>query len=179
MSFDPRLGAPTRVTFGHLMSWTDHPHEGVRYCSGTATYARTIVLPSLTAGQRLLLDLGDVREMARVRLNGTDLGVLWKQPFAVDITDAAVPGANRLEVEVTNLWPNRLIGDEQLPDNCEWNGDGSLRAWPEWFLKGDPRPTQRVAFTTWKHWRAGSELLPSGLLGPVRVYTGQRVQLAR
>ena len=95
----------------------------------------------------------------------------------VDITDAAAPGENKLEIEITNLWLNRLIGDEQLPDDCEWNSSGSLRGWPEWFLQGQKRPSERVAFTTWKHWHASSALVPSGLMGPVRVYTGQVVHL--
>ncbi len=177
VSFGPNLGAPVRVLFSRLMSWTEHPTDGVRYYSGTATYTKTIDLPAVDADHRLLLDLGDVREMARVRLNGVDLGVLWKHPFSVDITDAAAPGENELEIEITNLWLNRLIGDEQLPDDCEWNSSGSLRGWPEWFLQGQKRPSERVAFTTWKHWHASSALVPSGLMGPVRVYTGQVVHL--
>jgi len=81
-------------------------------------------------------------------------------------------------VEVTNLWPNRLIGDEQLPPDCEWNGP-AIKAWPDWLLQGKPRPnTGRIAFTTWRHYTADSPLLPSGLLGPVAVRVGKVVPLA-
>jgi hypothetical protein len=84
------------------------------------------------------------------------------------LTHAAKPGVNRLEVKVTNLWPNRLIGDEQLPPDCEWNGK-QLKEWPKWLLEGKPSPTGRVTFTTWHHWTKDSPLLESGLLGPVHL----------
>ena len=116
------------------------------------------------------LVLGDVKNLAEVRLNGKDLGVLWKPPFRLEITDAVRVGKNRLEIRVTNLWPNRLIGDEQLPDDREWKGK-ELRAWPDWLLAGKPSPTGRFTFTTWHHWTKDSPLLPSGLLGPVTIRT--------
>ena len=110
--------------------------------------------------------------LAQVQLNGADLGVLWKPPFAVDVTDALRPGRNEFTIRVTNLWPNRLIGDEQLPDDAEWVpfADEGMRlaAWPRWLTEDTPRPhTGRVAFTTWKLWRKDDKLLESGLLGPV------------
>jgi hypothetical protein len=113
-----------------------------------------------------------VKNLARVRLNGADLGVLWKPPFSADVTDELRIGPNELVVEVTNLWPNRLIGDEPLPDDAEWTPFGEqglhLAAWPDWLVRGAPRPdTGRAAFATWKHWRADDALLESGLLGPV------------
>jgi hypothetical protein len=112
-----------------------------------------------------------VQVIAEVRLNGKDLGILWKAPFRVDVTDAAKAGDNELEVRVTNLWPNRLIGDEQYPDDCEWNGI-TLKRWPDWMVKGVTRPVpERVAFTTWKHWHKDSPLQPSGLIGPVVLRT--------
>lgn len=105
--------------------------------------------------------------MARVILNGTDLGVLWHAPYRLDVTAAAQAGANALEVQVTNLWPNRMIGDEQLPEDSERHANGTLRAWPSWLLAGEPSPTGRYTFTTWRLWHADDPLLPSGLLGPV------------
>ena len=108
-----------------------------------------------------------MKNLAEVKLNGKSLGVLWKAPFRTDVTDLVKPGRNTLEVRVTNLWPNRLIGDEQLPDEVEWNGNAIAR-WPEWLVKGEPRPrTGRIAFTTWRFYRKDSPLLESGLLGPV------------
>ena len=125
------------------------------------------------------MDLGVVKNLAEVRLNGQDLGVLWKPPFRVDIAGAAKPGVNRLEVRVTNLWPNRLIGDEQAPDDCKWTEGGSIAEWPSWLLEGKPRPTDggRFAFATWKHYQKDSPLLESGLLGPVTLRAAKRVRL--
>ena len=116
-----------------------------------------------------------MKEIAEVRLNGQNLGIVWKSPFRVDITKAAKAGENELEVSVTNLWPNRLIGDEQEPEDVEWNGI-ILKKWPDWFVKGEPRPVQaRQTFTTWHHWRKDSPLQPSGLLGPVMLRTLEKV----
>jgi hypothetical protein len=162
-------GAPAKVAFEKLISWPEHTEAGVRYFSGTATYSRTLDIPAecISKGRELHLDLGRVQVIAEVRLNGRNLGTMWKAPYLVDLTTAARAGKNDLEIEVTNLWPNRLIGDEQLPEDIEWAGL-PLKRWPEWLLKGAPRPvTERVTFTTWHHWRKDSQLLPSGLLGPV------------
>ncbi|RZK66146.1 MAG: hypothetical protein EOO85_27235 [Pedobacter sp.] len=100
--------------------------------------------------------------MARVRLNGKDLGVVWTAPWQVDISSALKARDNILEVEIANLWPNRLIGDELLPDDGIKDGQ-----WPEWLLKGEPRPSKRFSFTTFKHYNKDSKLFKSGLLGPV------------
>ena len=86
--------------------------------------------------------------MAQVVLNGRPLGTLWKPPFRVDITDAAQPGDNALEVCVVNLWPNRMIGDEQLPEDSQRNVDGILEQWPRWLEEGEPSPTSRHTFTS-------------------------------
>lgn len=169
VTFPAGLGAPAQATFERLVSWPDHADTGIKYFSGTAVYRKNLTIPaeSLGAGRTLELDLGRVQVIAEVRLNGKDLGILWKAPFRVDVTDAAKAGDNELEVRVTNLWPNRLIGDEQYLDDCEWNGI-TLKRWPDWMVKGEPRPVpQRVAFTTWKHWNKDSPLQPSGLIGPV------------
>jgi hypothetical protein len=172
LSFPPGWGAPASVTLDKLISWPDHTDNGVRYFSGTATYEKEIDIPALRldAGRELWLDLGAVKNFAEISLNGRPLAILWKPPFRVNITAAARPGANRLEVKVTNLWPNRLIGDEQLPPDCEWNGK-QLRGWPDWLLAGKPSPTGRLTFTTWHHWTKDSALLESGLLGPVTLQT--------
>jgi hypothetical protein len=90
----------------------------------------------------------------------------------VNITAAAKTGTNHLVVKVTNLWTNRVIGDEQLPPDCEWDGD-QLKAWPQWLLDGKPSPTGRLTFTTWHHLKKDSPLLTSGLLGPVTLRTAE------
>lgn len=182
VSFPTGLGAPERATFDRLTSWTESEDPGIKYFSGTATYVKRINIPAALLGQGkvLALDLGSVEVIAEVRLNGRDLGILWKPPFRVDITSAAQPGENVLEIAVTNLWPNRLIGDEQYPPDAEYNPGGPIKAWPEWLVEGKPRPVpQRVAFTTWQHWTKDSPLLPSGLLGPVRLLSGRQVALAQ
>jgi hypothetical protein len=173
LCFPPGLGAPEKVTLEKLTSWTEHPEMGVRFFSGAAMYVKEFdVTESLMPGRgaslasSLYIDLGRVKNLARVSVNGKDLGVLWKPPYRVDISSAIKPGRNQLEVRVTNLWPNRLIGDQQVPDDCKWAGD-NVATWPDWLLAGRPSPTGRVAFTSRRHWKKDDEPLPSGLLGPV------------
>ena len=85
----------------------------------------------------------------------------------MDVTEAARAGENSLEVKVTNLWVNRLIGDEQLPPDCDWKGGPAFKEWPQWLLDDKPSPTGHITFTTWRHWNKNDPLKPSGLLGPV------------
>jgi hypothetical protein len=176
LKFPPNWGAPASVTLEKLISWTDDANAGVRYFSGTAAYEKDINISGerLKNGRELWLDLGAVKNFAEVSLNGHDLGVLWKPPFRVNITAAAKPGSNQLVVKVTNLWPNRLIGDEQLPADREWNGK-ELKEWPQWVLDGKPSPTGRFTFTTWHHWTKDAPLLESGLIGPVLLRTAELV----
>ncbi len=149
LSFPPDWGAPPSVTLEKLISWPEHTNAGVKYFSGTASYEKEIEIPAARwrAGRELWLDLGAVKNFAEVFLNGQNLDILWKPPFRANLTAAAKPGMNKLVVKVTNLWPNRLIGDEQLPPDSEWNGD-ELKAWPAWLLAGQPSPTSRLTFTT-------------------------------
>ncbi len=170
LSFPAGWGAPPSIGLNNLISWTEATDSGVRYFSGTATYEKEIVISPerFGEGKELWLDLGVVKNFAEVSLNGQNFGVLWKPPFRVNVTSAAKPGANKLVIKVTNLWPNRLIGDEQLPSDREWNGS-RLTEWPQWVLDGKPSPTGRVTFTTWHHWSKDSRLLESGLIGPVAI----------
>jgi beta-galactosidase/beta-glucuronidase len=119
----------------------------VKYFSGTGTYTKTLQVPSdwFTQGARLILDLGDVKNVADVTVNGKALGTVVFPPFRVDVTSALKPGANTLEIKVTNLWVNRLIGDQQ------------------------PDVTRKITYTAASPYRADSPLLPSGLIGPVQV----------
>jgi hypothetical protein len=186
VTFPPKLGAPSDVTLGRLISWTDHPDSGVKYFSGTATYAKRFAVPAdaTARGKRLYLDLGRVQVLGEVIVNGRNLGILWKLPFRVDITEAVRPGDNDLEIRVTNLWPNRLIGDEQLPAENQYGAvggrSGGIAQMPEWYTRGQPKPASpRVTFTTWKHYGADSPLLESGLIGPVRLRTAMPVPVDR
>ena len=175
VSFPPKWGAPEHVTLDRLISWSDHADPGVKHFSGTAAYTKTFdVVPDLAgADRRFYLDLGKVAVMAQVKLNGKDLGILWKPPFRVDVTEALKPGANRLEVNVVNLWINRQIGDEQLPEDSNRNANGTLKSWPSWLDQGQPSPTGRFTFTSWRLWKKDSRLVESGLIGPVTIQAEQ------
>jgi len=182
VSFAPGGGALEKVVMADLVSWSDHPDSGVRYFSGSATYKKVfdfthVPLAPPTLTPRVWLDLGNVAVMAAVRLNGKDLGILWKPPYRADITAAVKPGHNELEVRVVNLPINRMIGDELLPDDSERNPDGTLKRWPQWLLDGNPSPAGRFTFTSWRLWKKDSPLQQSGLLGPVSVRTAAKVEL--
>lgn len=172
--FDPQWGGPaTPVIFEKTEDWTKRAEPGIRYYSGKAVYQKDFDTPVKPG---LWLDLGVVHHTAEVRLNGTVLGVVWTAPWQLRIPEGLLlEHGNRLEIEVANVWANRLIGDEQEPADCEWvpgergNG-GSLKEFPEWFLKKQPRPSKgRFCFTTWNYFTKDSPLVPSGLLGPVRI----------
>ena len=147
LSFQPDRGAPAKITLDKLASWSDNADEGVKYFSGPGTYTKTIQAPPdwFKLGAHLSIDLGEVKNLAEVSVNGKPLGVLWKTPYRVDVTNALKPGANTLEVKVTNPWVNRIIGDRQ------------------------PNVTKTYTFTSPKYYKADSKLVPSGLLGPVQI----------
>ncbi|HEY0282632.1 MAG TPA: glycosyl hydrolase, partial [Rhizomicrobium sp.] len=147
ISFLPGRGAPAAITQRVLESWSDSNIPGVKYFSGTATYTNTFVLPKavLKNGTRLVLDLGEVRELAEVSLNGKAVGTVWTAPFQLDITKAVKPGKNALKIKVVNLWVNRLIGDAQ------------------------PENKKKYTFTTIPTYKPDAPLRESGLLGPVVV----------
>jgi hypothetical protein len=176
LRFPPGLGAPDSIELDALGSWTENANPGVRTFSGTATYETEFDLPAglFESDGVLRLDLGRVECLAEVELNGVDLGTWWKPPFVADVRTAAQVGRNRLVVRVTNLWVNRLIGDEQLPPIAEYVGK-QLKEWPAWLRDGQTPPTTgRVTFSTWRHYKPDSPLLLSGLLGPVTIVAGAR-----
>jgi alpha-L-rhamnosidase/Glycosyl hydrolases family 2, sugar binding domain len=146
VAFSPGLGAPIRAHFKVLSSWTESEDDGIKYFSGTATYTNDIqVHPSWAKGNRRVeIDLGVVKSVAEISVNGQPIGILWKSPFRIDVTKAVKVGSNNIEVKVANLWPNRLIGDKQ------------------------PKARQ-IAFAAFNPFSSDSPLLPSGLLGPVRI----------
>jgi len=181
VKFDPQWGGPEDpVDFFKLDDWTKRPEQGVKYYSGTARYTTTFDLNKHSAGKRrspIYLSLGVVKDLAQVRLNGRDLGVVWCAPWLVEISGAVKTKNNKLEIDVVNCWANRLIGDEQEPADCEWlpgyMGFGEyLKRFPDWFVNGTPRPSKnRFTFTTWNYFDKNSPLLPAGLLGPVQLLT--------
>lgn len=175
VKFDPKLGGPAAPqVFPSLQDWTAHSDPAIRYFSGTATYYKRFDVPA-AAIRAKELDLGSVNHLARVKLNGKDIGVVWTAPWSAAIPDGLLKEkGNELVIEVTNVWANRLIGDEQLPDDCEWTGgprgNGKfLKSFPDWFVKKQARPTGRIGFTTWNYFNKDSQPVSSGLLGPVRL----------
>lgn len=145
------LSSGTRsVVFDRLTSWTERPEPGIKFYSGAATYENTFDLPPSAIANRqspILLDLGAVRELAEVRVNGQSCGIVWAPPFRVNITRALKPGTNTLAVDVVNFWPNRIIGDATLPE------------------------AQRRTQTNIRKLTKDTALMPSGLFGPVRLLT--------
>ena len=145
LAFQPDRGAPASITMDKLIAWNDSSDNGVKYFSGVGTYTKTVQAPAewFKKGATLSLDLGDVKNLAVVTVNGKDVGTVWHKPYRVDVTGALKPGANQISVKVINAWVNRIIGDKQ--------SDAATK----------------YTFTTWPAYKADTPLLPSGLLGPV------------
>jgi hypothetical protein len=168
VTFDPKWGGPAKpVTFDKLEDWSKHSDPGIRYYSGTAVYRTSFKSPIANRKSPIFLDLGKVAIMADVTLNGKPIGILWKPPFRVDVSDALKAGENTLELRVVNLWINRQIGDEQLPEDSDRNPSGNLKSWPAWLAEGKPSSTGRYTFSSWRLWKKDDPLVESGLLGPV------------
>ncbi len=195
--FPEKSGAPESIRLDSLESLDLNPIPGVKYFGGTATYLQTFQLspPATKAPNRVVIDLGRVEVIARVWINGKEAGLLWKEPYRVDITDLVQAGENTLKIEVTTLLVNRLIGDEQLPAEVQFGYTASggtdayslnsatgsgVRKFPEWYAKGEPKPDGgRITFSSWGFYTADEPLVASGLLGPVKVYHPVDVNLPR
>ncbi|MFD2719641.1 glycosyl hydrolase [Hymenobacter monticola] len=147
VAFQPRRGVPTSASFAQLASFSENSEAGIKYFSGTATYSKTIRVPATARANnaQVWLDLGDVKNLAEVIVNGKSLGIVWKKPFRVDVTNALKTGDNAVQVKVTNLWVNRLIGDAQ------------------------PGAAPKITYTTVPFFKPTARLKPSGLLGPVKL----------
>jgi hypothetical protein len=117
LSFPPNWGAPASVQLPQLTSWTESSDPGVKYFSGTATYSKQVAAPRawFQSGRHIYLDLGKVRDIAEVEVNGKPAGMVWAPPYRVDVTNELKPGANQLTIKVTNEWTNRIVGDRLSP----------------------------------------------------------------
>lgn len=166
VSFDPKWGGPKKITFDKLTDWSQNTNEGIKFYSGFATYFKDFTSPTniTSAKGHLYVNFGDIKDLAKVKLNGKYLGIIWTAPYRVDITSALRPGQNHLEVEVVNRWVNRLVGDQKLPDDGIKNDK-----WPNWLLNHQPRPSTRYTFTTYNPYKQDSPLFASGLIGPVTI----------
>jgi hypothetical protein len=164
---------PKMYSFDNLQDWKDHHDESIKYFSGSAIYRKkfTFLPGDGTWEDRHFLDLGEVKIVAEIKLNGKSLGVLWMPPFLVDISDALQVGDNYLEITVTNQWSNKLIGDERFPPSYtgyQLEGNFPKGKMIEWYVKNQPMPPgQRSTFCTAQFYKLGDPLMPSGLLGPV------------
>jgi hypothetical protein len=147
--FDPKWGGPESAQFDSLVSWPTRSESGIKFYSGTAVYEKSFDMAnsSLVArhSSRIFLDLGDVRELTEVKVNGQSCGIVWCPPWRVDVTGAVKPGENKLQIEVVNFWPNRIIGDAALPE------------------------AQRLTRTNIRKLTAKTPLEPAGLFGPVKL----------
>lgn len=163
VSFDPKWGGVKDTVFEKLTDWSADADPRIKYYSGSAFYVQRFNMESPLSG-RVFLDLGNVKNMARVWLNGKEIGTLWTSPWVIDITDELKSKNNELKVEVVNLWVNRLVGD----DFMEYDGikDGK---WPEWMTSKKERTSGRYTFTTYNHYSKKDKLTESGLLGPVSI----------
>lgn len=172
VKFPPNSGAPSSIQLKELHSLHLHPDFGVKHFSGTVTYVTSFLFSAEIPFQKVLLDLGRVEVIAELRLNGKSLGILWKEPYRVDITKALIKGNNKLEISVTNLWPNRMIGDEHLPKENKYDENGFIVEFPDWYLNNQPKPGQRITFSAWNNFKKTDPLLEAGLLGPVSLIIG-------
>lgn len=192
IAFEPGMGAPAKpIVLKDLRSLSEIDLPGVKYFSGTATYRKEFWMNKPPAGKRVFLALGDVREMVTLKVNGRELGVRWHEPFEYELTEVVNAtelswGKVRLDLEiaVVNTWHNRLVGDNFEEDDCEWHsvnprmsgpkgeklsGRG-IRRIPDFVLNNWERPSRgRIGWSDWDYFALDTELLPAGLLGPVRV----------
>jgi hypothetical protein len=167
--FYPDNGTGGKVRFEQLTDWAQRPEESVRHFSGTATYYKTIFDSKLKETKsQVFLDLGVMKNVARIRLNDRDLGSVWTAPWRVEITGALEAGANRLEIEVANLWPNRLIGDATLPIEKRRTVT-NVRTY-DTMASGT---YDCIKCADRKKSGQPAALLPSGLLGPVRILVSE------
>lgn len=178
VKFEPKLDKKFERNISKLFDFSTHSDPSIKYFSGTATYIKDIKVEKylIDGNKRVILDLGEMNDIAEVKINGKNVDVLWYPPYRTDITPWLKSGTNKLEISVTNNWANRLIGDEQYPADFEWGQDRGLqmgramKAFPDWFIQKKTRPSkERKAFCIWSYYRKDSPLQPAGLVGPVQL----------
>jgi hypothetical protein len=168
---------PFRRKFAELVDFSRQDDDpSVKYFSGTATYEKTVRLSAadLSANKAVVIDLGELYDIAELEINGKKAGVLWSPPYRTDITALLKSGNNTLKIHITNNWINRLIGDEQYPEDFDWTdrnqGLRAMTGLPEWFIKNEPRPVkERKTFIPWYYFNKDSQLYPAGMTGRVKL----------
>ncbi|NJX14283.1 hypothetical protein HC176_02125 [Tamlana crocina] len=178
VSFPTGSETKKKETFNDLVSWTDAKDDAIQHFSGTASYKKDFSLSeeNLQSNKSLTLDLGSVSVIAEVIINGKNAGGVWKAPFRIPIDEFVKTGKNTLKVKVTNLWPNRLIGDEKLELDYPRQGKRA-KPLPDWLLNNTERPSKRTTFASWNHYNKNDDLSTSGLLGPVKLIFFETVKL--
>lgn len=164
--------APAEITLPVLQSLHRHNDFQVKHFSGTATYIKnfSVTKQDLQQHATLYLDLGRVENLAQVSINGSNPQLVWKAPYRIDITHLLKSGDNELKIAVTNLYPNRMIGDQYLPEKYDYDEYGRIRQFPAWYTNSAPgADRQRIIFSPWKHYTKNDPLLEAGLLGPIRL----------
>jgi hypothetical protein len=166
-----------KENFPELKDWSTHENQNIKYFSGLAKYTTSFTMDddfTIMKNDRYYLDLGKVNYIARIFLNEKEAGTAWTAPWRVEITSLLKAGQNNLTIEVANLWPNRLIGDENFPLDAvyseKWN---LLEEWPDWLINNDRRPTGRKTLPFYRAYSKENKLLPSGLIGPLEVMIGE------
>jgi hypothetical protein len=175
--FNPKLASPFSIEFPTLTDFSKHSDDNVKYFAGTADYEKTIKIAAsdISKNKRIVIDLGELHDIAELTVNGKSAGVLWYPPYKTDITPWLKAGDNKIVVHVTTNWANRLIGDEQYPADFEigtnrGESGKAMKAFPDWFIKNQPRPVkERKTFNIWYYFDKNSPLYPAGLIGPVKL----------
>lgn len=184
INFPAVRGSPLDLHDSQLFSWPDSPEERIRHYAGTAIYRSEFTMPKVGGDKVVILDLGNVADVAQISINGKDAGIDWHPPFRGVVSSLIRDGKNEIEIRVANRWINRLIGDEAIPTNLSYQPtgkskftDGRLEKMPDWLYQADARgvETKKRSFAVWKHYEATDPLVPSGLLGPVMLEIFQTV----
>lgn len=161
--FDPAWGGPAQVRFDSLTDWKESRDERIKYYSGSAFYSKNFHI-SPAKGERIVLRFDSIQHIAAVKINGEYVTTLWTAPWEADITELVKRGENRVEIEVANLWVNRLIKDMSI---SEENPNPSQ--WPEWLFNKKKRESQRLSYSSYEHYRADSPLVSSGIIGGAEI----------
>lgn len=177
LSFLDGLGAPDNVKMDKLMSWTDFTDEYVRYYSGRAVYTNSFAIKSFDQENEIcLLNLGELYDIAAVKINNQDVGIVWRKPYVLSISEYIIKGKNTVEITVANRWINRLIGDEFIPSELTHDERGKLDNFPEWYLNPlAQRQDKRFTFSSWKHYDRNDSLPKSGLIGLVTLHFYRKI----
>lgn len=171
-------GAPESISFQTLIPWNEHPDKTIRFYSGRAAYTNVVMLSAaeIKQGRKCMLELDELSDIAEIKVNGKKAGIIWTNPFRIDITSFVQQGKNEIQITVANRWINRLIGDEEVAVDLKYQNDGAvfttgrLLAWPDWMYdRAKKREDGRYTFTTWKHYSKGDPLVKSGLTGDVKL----------